>query len=111
MGRSIPSLVRAPVIAVGVTLLKAPYMSRNAAREYSLLRKPLSILNTRECRAVSVELPLRYACCASASGLGLMISLIWMSISPSRVFSKKEERLIGWKAFGLVREGFCRLSV
>jgi len=37
MGRSMPSSVRAPVIAVGVTLLKAPSMSRNAAREYSLL--------------------------------------------------------------------------
>jgi len=39
-----PSSVRAPVIAVGVTLLKAPSMSRHTAREYSLLRKPLSIL-------------------------------------------------------------------
>jgi len=50
-----PSSVRAPVIDVGVTLLKAPSMSRNAAREYSLLQ------NTREWRAVSVDLPLRYA--------------------------------------------------
>jgi len=57
MGRSMPRSVRVPVIAVGVTLLKAPSMSRNAAREYSLLRKPLSILNTREWRAVSVDLP------------------------------------------------------
>jgi len=36
-------------------------MSRNAAREYSLLREPLSIINTREWRAVSVDLPLRYS--------------------------------------------------
>jgi len=56
MGRSMS--VRAPVIDVGVTLLKAPYMSRNAAREYSVLRKPLCILNTRKWRAVSVDLPL-----------------------------------------------------
>jgi len=47
MGRSMHSSVRAPVIAGGVTLLKAPSMSRNAAREYFLLRKPLSKLNTR----------------------------------------------------------------
>jgi len=46
MGRSMPSSVRAPVNAVGVTLLKAPSMSRYAAREYSLLWKPLSILDT-----------------------------------------------------------------
>jgi len=70
MGRSMPSSVRAPVIAVGVTLLKALSMSRNAAREYTLLRKLLSILNTREWRAVSVDLPLRYACCASKSRPG-----------------------------------------
>jgi len=33
-----------------------------------------------------------------------MVSLIWVSISLSRVFSKKEERLIGRKCFGLVWE-------
>jgi len=33
MGHSVPSSVIAPVIAVGVTLLKAPSMSRNAARK------------------------------------------------------------------------------
>jgi len=58
-------------------------MSSNAAREYSLSRKPLPILNTREWRAVSVDLPLRYAYCASESRLGLMVSLIWMSINLS----------------------------
>jgi len=57
MGRSMPSSVRAPVIAVGVTLLKALSMSRNAAREFSLLWKPRSILDTREWRVVSVDLP------------------------------------------------------
>jgi len=56
-------------------------MSRNDARDYSLLRKPFSILDTREWRSVSVDLPLRYACCASESRLGLMVSLIWMTIS------------------------------
>jgi len=80
-------------------------MSRNASRECFLLRKPLSILNTREWRAIPVNLPLRYACCASESRLGLMVSLIWMSISLSRVFNKKEERLIGRKSFVLVWEG------
>jgi len=79
-------------------------MSRNAAREYSLLRKPISILYTKEWWAVSVDLPLRYACCASDSRLWSMISLIWVSISLSRVFNKKEERLIGRKSFGLVWE-------
>jgi len=37
-----PSSVRAPVIAVGVTFLEAPFMSKEAAREHFLLRKPLS---------------------------------------------------------------------
>jgi len=69
------SSVRAPVIAVGVTLLKALSMSRNAAREYSLLWNPLSILATREWRAVSVDLPLRYACCASERRLWLVQGL------------------------------------
>jgi len=50
VGRSMPSSVRAQVIAVGVTLVRAPSMSRNAAREYSLFRKPFSILDTREWR-------------------------------------------------------------
>jgi len=99
------------VIAVGITLLKAPSMSRNAARENSLLRKPLSLLNTREWRVVSVDLPLRYACCASESRLGLMVSLIWMSVSLSRVFKKKEERLIGRKSFGLVWEGLPAFGI
>jgi len=56
-------------------------MSRNAAGEYSLLRKALSILDTREWRAVSVHLPLRYACCASESRLWSMVILICVSIS------------------------------
>jgi len=34
-----------------------------------------------------------------------MVSMIWVSISLSRVFNKKEERLIGRKSFGLVLEG------
>jgi len=34
-----------------------------------------------------------------------MVSLIWVSISLSRVFNKKEKRLIGRKSFGLVWEG------
>jgi len=86
-------------------------MSRNAATEYSLLRKPLSILATREWRAVSVDLPLRYACCASESRLWSMVSLIWVSISLSRVFIKKEETLIGRKSFGLVWEGLPALGI
>jgi len=61
-------------------VVKGPSMSRNDARDYSLLRKPFSILDTREWRSVSVDLPLRYACCASESRLGLMVSLIWMTI-------------------------------
>jgi len=36
-----------------------------------------------------------------------MVILIWVSISLSRVFNKKEERLIGRKSFGLVWEGFA----
>jgi len=40
--------VSAPVIGVGVTSLKAPSMSRKAARKYSLLWKPLSIHYTKE---------------------------------------------------------------
>jgi len=70
-------------------------MSRKAAREFSLLRNPLSIQDTREGRALSVDLPLRYACCAFESRLGLVVSLMWVSTSLSRVFNKKEERLIG----------------
>jgi len=111
MGRSMPSSVRAPAIAVGVTLLKAPSISKNAAREYFLLWKPLSILDTREWRAVSVDLPLRYACCASESRLWSMVSLIWVSISLSKVFNKKEERLIGRKSFGLVWEGLPAFGI
>jgi len=106
MGRSMPT-----VIAVGVTLLEAPSMSRNATREYSLMRNPLSILDTREWKAVSVDLPLRYACCASESRLGLMVCLICMSISLSRVFNKKEERLFGRKSFELVWEGLPAFGI
>jgi len=40
-----------------------------------------------------------------------MVSLIWMSISLSRVFNKKEERLIGQKAFGLVWEGLPAFGI
>jgi len=36
IGRSMPSTVRAPVITIGVMLLKAPSMSIKAAKEYSL---------------------------------------------------------------------------
>jgi len=86
-------------------------MSRNDARDYSLLRKPFSILDTREWRSVSVDLPLRYACCASESRLGFMVSLIWISISLSRFFNKKEERLIGRKSFGLVFEGLPAFGI
>jgi len=86
-------------------------MSRNASREYSLLRKPLSILNTGEWKAVSVDLPWRYVCCASESRLWSMFSLIWVSISLSRVFNKKEERLIGRKSFGLVWEGLPAFGI
>jgi len=64
------------VKAVGVTLLKAPSMSRKAAREYSLSRKPLSIQDTREWWAVSFDLPIRYACCAlKRVGLGWKLVL------------------------------------
>jgi len=48
IGRPMPSSVRAPVIVAEVTLLNAPSMSRKAAREYSLLRDPLSIQDTME---------------------------------------------------------------
>jgi len=40
-----------------------------------------------------------------------MVSLIWVSINPSRVFSKKEERLIGRKSFGLVWEGLPAFDI
>jgi len=40
-----------------------------------------------------------------------MVSLIWMSISLSRVFNKKEERLIGRKSFGLVWEGLPAFGI
>jgi len=61
--------------------------------------------------AVSVDLPLRYASCASESRLGLMVSLIWISISLSRVFNKKEERLIVRKFFALVWEGLPAFGI
>jgi len=73
-----PSSVRAPVIDVGVTLLKAPSMSRNAAREYSLLQ------NTREWRAVSVDLPLRYAYKAAVEEGWLGIYLVSVVAQPGR---------------------------
>jgi len=40
-----------------------------------------------------------------------MVSLIWMSVSLSRVFKKKEERLIGRKSFGLVWEGLPAFGI
>jgi len=40
-----------------------------------------------------------------------MVSLIWVSISVSRVFSKKEERLIGRKSFGLVWEALPAFGI
>jgi len=44
------------------------------------IKRFCSILYTREWRAVSVDLPLRYACCASESRLWSMVSLMWVSI-------------------------------
>jgi len=76
-------------------------MSRNAVRDYSVLRKPLSIRNNREWRAVFVDLPLRYACCASESRLGLIVSLICANMP----ISLKE--LIAH----LMRSGFEMLSM
>jgi len=40
-----------------------------------------------------------------------MVSLISVSISLSRVFSKKEERLLGQKSFGLVWEGLPAFGI
>jgi len=40
-----------------------------------------------------------------------MVSLIWVSISLSRVFSKKEERLIWRKSFVLVWEGLPAFGI
>jgi len=40
-----------------------------------------------------------------------MVSLIWVSISLSKVFNKKEERLIGPKSFGLVWEGLPAFGI
>jgi len=40
-----------------------------------------------------------------------MVGLIWLSISLSRVFNEKEERLIGPKSFGLVWESFPAFGV
>jgi len=40
-----------------------------------------------------------------------MVSLIWVSISLSRVFNNKEERLIGRKYFGLVWEGLPAFGI
>jgi len=40
-------------------------------------------------RAVSVDLALRYACCALENRLGLVVSLMWVSFSLFRVFNKK----------------------
>jgi len=43
--------------------------------------------------------------CVEESGLGLEVSLMWVPISLSMVFNKKEERLIGRKSFGVMWEG------
>jgi len=40
-----------------------------------------------------------------------MVSLIWMSISHSRVFNKREDRLIGRKSFELVWEGLPAFGI
>jgi len=40
-----------------------------------------------------------------------MVSLIWVSISPSRVFNEKEERLIKRESFGLVWEGLPAFGI
>jgi len=56
-------------------VVETPFKSKKAARDYFLLRKPVPIQNTGEWRALSVDLPLRYACCALESSLGLVVSL------------------------------------
>jgi len=48
---------------------------------------------------------------SAESRLDLMVSLIWTSISLSRVFNKKKERLIGRKSFGLVWEGLSAFGI
>ena len=53
------SLDSADVIAVGVTLLKAPCISRKAHNTNSVVDKDLSSCDTREWRAGSVNLPLQ----------------------------------------------------
>jgi len=50
-------------------------------------------------------------CLLRYARLGLMASLIWMSISHPRVFTKKEERPFGRKSFGLVWEGMPAFGI
>jgi len=40
-----------------------------------------------------------------------MVSLIWVSISLSKFFNRKEERLIGRKSFGLEWEGLPAFGI
>jgi len=58
IGGSTHSSVRDSDIAVGSTLLKAPYISRKAISVYSLMLSDFSMLLTTMCSADSVDLPL-----------------------------------------------------
>jgi len=57
-GGSTPSSVRDSVIAVGSTLLKAPFMSRKAISVYSLMLSDFLMLLTTKRSVDSVDLPL-----------------------------------------------------
>jgi len=58
IGGSTNSSVTDFVIAVGSTLLKAPFMSRKVISVYSLMLSDFSMLLTTKCSADSVDLPL-----------------------------------------------------
>ena len=57
----ITNLVSLPVILITSTLLKAPSMSRKAARVYSFLARDLSVVHVKLIMTSSTDFPFLYA--------------------------------------------------